>query len=389
MSWYEFIFSRQSRQRSRRHLVFWLLWWLYIIFTVFFTPAPAPFTLRKGALPIFIQHQAGLNELGIFLYSLLVLIKSFLLVIVHLFFCYSFIYILLPAFQAKKKYWILISGIVLACALVIPLGYFLYAIVYPFIDKIFNLPFAGPDKIIVWRSIDASLVNGIMVTLIAIAITLLKHWWEKQKEKQRLEKEKINAELQLLKAQIHPTFLFSTLNSIISHSRIASPKAPEMLIKLSDLLSYMLYECDSPKVNLSKEIMMLKEYISLEEIRQGEKLEMTLQIKGNINGQMISPLLLLPFIDNSFSYTNDKMVEQAWVNLEIIIEENNLSMKLINGMPVYVGEDVQQNEQQLANVQKRLELLYPGKYELKINAKQEMLVVQLNLNLQEEATDNS
>jgi LytS/YehU family sensor histidine kinase len=162
-----------------------------------------------------------------------------------------------------------------------------------------------------------------------------------------------------------------------------------MLIKLSDLLSYMLYECDSPKVNLSKEIMMLKEYISLEEIRQGEKLEMTLQIKGNINGQMISPLLLLPFIDNSFSYTNDKMVEQAWVNLEIIIEENNLSMKLINGMPVYVGEDVQQNEQQLANVQKRLELLYPGKYELKINAKQEMLVVQLNLNLQEEATDNS
>jgi sensor histidine kinase YesM len=389
MSWYEFIFSRQSRQRSRRHLVFWLLWWLYIIFTVFFTPAPAPFTLRKGALPIFIQHQAGLNELGIFLYSLLVLIKSFLLVIVHLFFCYSFIYILLPAFQAKKKYWILISGIVLACALVIPLGYFLYAIVYPFIDKIFNLPFAGPDKIIVWRSIDASLVNGIMVTLIAIAITLLKHWWEKQKEKQRLEKEKINAELQLLKAQIHPTFLFSTLNNIISHSRIASPKAPEMLIKLSDLLSYMLYECDSPKVNLSKEIMMLKEYISLEEIRQGEKLEMTLQIKGNINGQMISPLLLLPFIDNSFSYTNDKMVEQAWVNLEIIIEENNLSMKLINGMPVYVGEDVQQNEQQLANVQKRLELLYPGKYELKINAKQEMLVVQLNLNLQEEATDNS
>jgi LytS/YehU family sensor histidine kinase len=195
--------------------------------------------------------------------------------------------------------------------------------------------------------------------------------------------------LQLLKAQIHPTFLFSTLNNIISHSRIASPKAPEMLIKLSDLLSYMLYECDSPKVNLSKEIMMLKEYISLEEIRQGEKLEMTLQIKGNINGQMISPLLLLPFIDNSFSYTNDKMVEQAWVNLEIIIEENNLSMKLINGMPVYVGEDVQQNEQQLANVQKRLELLYPGKYELKINAKQEMLVVQLNLNLQEEATDNS
>ena len=101
-----------------------------------------------------------------------------------------------------------------------------------------------PDKFIVWGSIDAGLINAIKVTLVAAAITLLKRWWLKQKEKERLEKEKINAELQLLKAQIHPAFLFSTLNNIISHARLASPKAPEMLIKLSDLLSYMLYECD-------------------------------------------------------------------------------------------------------------------------------------------------
>jgi LytS/YehU family sensor histidine kinase len=142
-------------------------------------------------------------------------------------------------------------------------GYFLYAIVYPFVDKLFNLSFAGQDKIIVWRSIDASLIYGIKVTLIAVAIALLKQWWAKQKEKEQLEKEKINAELQLLKAQIHPAFLFSTLNNIISHAQEASPKAPEMLIKLSDLLSYMLYECDAPKVKLEKEIGMIKEYLAL------------------------------------------------------------------------------------------------------------------------------
>ncbi|MFN2440406.1 MAG: sensor histidine kinase, partial [Chitinophagaceae bacterium] len=159
-------------------------------------------------------------------------------------------------------------------------------------------------------------------------------------------------------------------------------KAPEMLIKLSDLLSYMLYECDAPKVKLEKELGMIKEYMALEKIRQGDRLEMTFQINGNINGQLISPLLLLPFIDNSFSYCNNKLVEQAWVNLDITVEGNSLSMKLINGIPVGESE-VTNDEQTLANIKKRLQLLYPGRHELKINAEQELIMVLLNLKLEE------
>jgi sensor histidine kinase YesM len=388
MSWHEFVFSNQSKRRIRRHALCWLLWWLFIILTVFYTAAPAPFTPRSGALPVFIRHQPGLNELGFFSYSLLVLIKSFLLVIVHLFFCYAVIYILLPAFQLRKKYWILISGIVLACALVIPVGYFLYALVYPFVDNMFNLSLTGPDKAIVWRSIDASLINGIKVTLIAVAIALLKQWWIKQKEKEQLEKEKINAELQLLKAQIHPAFLFSTLNNIISHARVASRKAPEMLIKLSDTLSYMLYECDAPKVKLEREISMIKEYLALEKLKQGERLELTFQINGNINGQLISPLLLLPFIDNSLSFGSNELVEQAWVNLDISIENNNLSMKLINGVPAMMPAYTENDLQALTNVQRRLQLLYPNRHELKINVEQELLMVHLNLKLEEAMQEN-
>jgi LytS/YehU family sensor histidine kinase len=169
---------------------------------------------------------------------------------------------------------------------------------------------------------------------------------------------------------------------------MASPKAPEMLIKLSDLLSYMLYECDAPKVKLEKEIGMLKEYMTLEKIRQGERLEMTFQIKGNCNGQLISPLLLLPFIDNSFSYSNNELVEQAWVNLDITIEDKSLSMKLINGMPPGIPSDTGKDEPSLANVQKRLQLLYPGRYDLKINAEQELLMVHLNLKLEEATQEN-
>jgi LytS/YehU family sensor histidine kinase len=145
----------------------------------------------------------------------------------------------------------------------------------------------------------------------------------------------------------------------------------------------MLYECDAPKVKLEKEILMLKEYISLEKIRQGERLEMTFQINGNLNGQMISPLLLLPFIDNSFSYCNKEKMEHAWVNLDITIQDNHLFMKLINGMPTRTPGDTINDEESLANVKKRLELLYPGKHELRINTEQELLMVYLNLNLEE------
>ena len=382
MRWHDLVFSNQPRHRNRRHLVCWLLWWIYIVFTIFFTQKIA----SRGA-GSFYQHQPGLNELGYLQYSLLVCIKSFLLLLTHLLFCYAIIYILLPNFLLKKKYWPMITGVLLLCTLIIPVGYFLYSIVYPFIDNQFNLHSTEQNKAIVWAGIDAGLINAIKVTMIAAAITLLKRWWLNQKEKEKLEREKISTELQLLKAQIHPAFLFSTLNNIISHARGASPKAPEMLIKLSDLLSYMLYECDAPKVKLEKEIGMIKEYMALEKIRQGKRLELTFQINGNLNGQLISPLLLFPFIDNSFSHCNNERMEQAWVNLDITIDDSNLSMKLINGMPAGIYDGTAHEEESLVNVQKRLELLYPGRHELRINADQELLMVYLNLNLEETAME--
>src|SRR5215204_5531658 len=105
MSWHDFIFSNQPKYRIRRHLSYWLLWWPYIIFTVFGTSLPVSVPTASGNLQLFHQHQAGLKELGLLSYSLLVLLKSFLLVSFHILFCYAIIYVLLPAFQLKKNYW--------------------------------------------------------------------------------------------------------------------------------------------------------------------------------------------------------------------------------------------------------------------------------------------
>jgi sensor histidine kinase YesM len=379
MQWHDLVFSNQRRHKIRRLLAFWLLWWIYIVFTIFFTQALREPAGSKNQL--FYHHQPGLNQLGFMWYSLLVLAKSFLLLLTHLFYCYVVIHFLIPRFLLKRKYLSVLAGLLGTSVLIIPMGYFLYQFVYPLIDKLFDLN--KPINNIVWVSIDASLLNAIRVTLVASAIILLKRWWVKQKEKEKLEQEKINAELQLLKAQVHPAFLFSTLNNITEHAHAASTKAPEMLIKLSDILSYMLYECDAPKVKLEKELGMVREYMALEKVRQGKRLDMTFQVNGNLNGQLISPLLLLPFIDNSLSFCNNELVEQAWVNIDVTIENNSLSMKIINGIPASLVIDTNMDDESLFNVKKRLELLYPGRHELKINADQELFMIHLNLILEE------
>jgi sensor histidine kinase YesM len=384
MQWLKLVFSNQSRDRNLRHVACWVLWWLYLVFSIFFTKEiPA-----RGASGGLYHHQPGLHELGYMHYSLLVSIKSVLLLFSHLFFCYCIIYFLLPKFLSKNNYGKLGAAILILCFLMVSLGYFLFSIVYPFVDSMFSLSQGDPKKWMFYASVDAGLINAIKLTLVAAAIQLLKQWWLKQKEKEKLEREKINAELQLLKAQIHPAFLFNTLSNITVHARSASGKAPEMLIQLSDLLSYMLYECDAPKVKLEKEISMLKEYMALEKLRQGERLEMIFQVKEEPNGQLISPLLLLPFIENSFFYTNKESMDQAWVNLDITVEGQSLSMKLINGMPAGTAWDKTKEEQSFANVKKRLILLYPDRHDLKINGEQELLMVHLNLTLEEPTSED-
>lgn len=382
MLWLKMIFSGQTGDRNLRHVACWVLWWLYIVFTVFFTKE----ITTGGASGGLYHHQPGSNALGYLRYSLLVSIKSVLLLFSHLFFCYSIIYFFLPRYLSKKNYWKFGAAILILCFLMVCLGYFLYFVVYPFVDGMFSLSPGDPKTWLFYLSIDAGLINAVKLTLGAAAIQQLKQWWLKQKEKEKLEKEKINAELQLLKAQVHPAFLLNTLSNITAHARSASDKAPEMLIQLSDLLSYMLYECDAPKVKLEKEIVMLKEYMALEKIRQGERLEMTFQIKGEPNGQLISPLLLLPFIDNSFFYSNKESTDQAWVNLDLTVEGQSLCMKLINGMPAGIVWDKLREEESFANVKKRLLLLYPDRHDLKINAEQELLMVHLNLTLEEPTT---
>jgi LytS/YehU family sensor histidine kinase len=202
----------------------------------------------------------------------------------------------------------------------------------------------------------------------------------KEQRNLQLQRENVAAQLQLLKAQVHPHFLFNTLNNIYSYTQSTSATASKLVMGLSDLLRYMLYECNQPLVPLNKELKMLQDYIVLEQIRYNHQLDITVDLPDDAYNYMIAPLLLLPFVENAFKHGTSQMLEQPWISLSIFIEEDQLKMKLVNGKA----------EQQkastggigIANVRKRLELLYPDQHLLKTSNEEHVFVVSLKLQLE-------
>ena len=209
-------------------------------------------------------------------------------------------------------------------------------------------------------------------------IVLFKYWVRKQNDFLNAEKEKINAELQLLKAQVHPHFLFNTLNNIYSFSLEKSPKTPQMVLKLSSLLSYILYDCKASEVPLEKELGIMRNYIDLEKERY-EKLEVSQNYEGDIEDRWIAPLLLLPFLENAFKHGTSEQLSKPWLSIDVSVKQDLLRCKIVNS----------KNEMQVSNrngigienVKKRLTYLYPGQHELKLNEEEDFFVVSLMIRL--------
>ena len=367
MKWHEFVFSQKPAKRLLRHLVFWVAWWLYFSVCHYLFQQPPEGGPRSK--PYFVT-------VGSYLF-----IKTVLLVFISAIACYVSIYLILPQLLKGKRLKP-VANVLMLCTFLFGAGYFMYWTIFPFVDSLFG-PYK-PNRFTTrfWPAVSIGLIDPLKVVAAAAIIKYLKYWWLKKKESEKLEREKINAELQLLKAQIHPNFLFQALNNIYVYSLAASPRASEMLLKLSDLLSYMLYECDQPLVPLEKEIEMMKDYIGLEKIRLNDSIEMELSITGDMTGKMIAPFLLLPFIENSFKQSSN-LAEQAWVNMDIGMEGETFCTKLANGMLPETNGVQTFSEDGLTNVKKRLTLIYPQNHELKISHEPEMLIVLLKIKLVE------
>lgn len=382
----EFIFSDQRKHRIVRHIAFWLLW--CVAFNLLFH---YPIHVFKG-WDTSGPGTRNFQELGPALFFIKALIvNSFLGVIVpQIVLTYVLIYWLLPNYFYKRKKFFLVGSITTW----VVIAFYFVAAIFKYSPVVYNIiagttgggamAFSGMMQVVIIDQFSSlPIVLGF-----ALMIKHGKRWWQKQKETEQLSKEKTKAELQLLKAQVHPHFLFNTLNNIYFFTLTNSAQAPVMIKKLSGLLNYILHECDRPLVPLEKEIKMIQDYMALEKIRYAEQMQMTIDINGRPDEKMIAPLLLIPFVENSFKHGASKMITQPWVKLAIHIENNWLRFTVMNSKPS-TNEfplskallPVGQGNIGLKNVTKRLQLLYPGTHELSIVSESDSYSVYLSLQL--------
>ena len=186
-------------------------------------------------------------------------------------------------------------------------------------------------------------------------------------------------ELQYLKKQIHPHFLFNTLNTIYGFALNQSKQTPEIILKLSNLLDYILYQVNKPKVALHEEIEHIREYIELEKIRFREILEVDFELKNVPNDYQIAPMIFLPFVENAFKHGNiiDGVLK---IKIGFQVEDNTLLFKIKN---TTINDKTKSEDKGigLQNIQKRLDLLYKNKYDLVIDNRENWFSIQLKIDL--------
>jgi two-component system, LytTR family, sensor histidine kinase AlgZ len=291
---------------------------------------------------------------------------------------YVIIYWLVPEYLLKGKY---LSFLVLyACW--VPIGLVMifvdtYYVFYPLLG--IPIPhFTLMEEYKLTFAVER-FVRINLFAVFCVFIKFFKFWYLELQQKQQIEKEKMKAELQLLKSQLHPHFLFNTLNNLYSLVHEKSDKASPMLLRLSGLLSYVLYECKAEEVVLEKEISVIKDYVALERERYGERLEVSMNFSGDLQDRMIAPMLFQPFIENSFKHGLAEQLGKVWMSIELSVKDNELLFKIINSC-----NNNQEDEHKgigINNVKKRLELLYPGKYNLEYNRQEDLFIVSLVIQL--------
>ena len=239
------------------------------------------------------------------------------------------------------------------------------------------------DNLTLYRFVRNIVNLGYLVSMSA-AIYLLKNWYRDQQATQSLAQDKLEAELKFLKGQIHPHFLFNTLNSLYSLTLRKSENAPEVVLKLSGLMDYMLYDAAAAKVPLEKELSYIQNYIALERIRYGDRVDIAYTESGGIAGKQIAPMMLLPFVENAFKHGVSTETKNAWIRIDVKVQDNTLVVLVENCKCLEKASESNRDFATgigLKNVQRRLELLYEHRYSLEVEDEPESYAVRLELRL--------
>ncbi|MCG8309585.1 MAG: histidine kinase [Cytophagales bacterium] len=225
------------------------------------------------------------------------------------------------------------------------------------------------------------LIAGMyVVVFLGVAVKLVNQYHSSRLEIQKLNRDKMEAELKFLKTQLHPHFLFNTLNNLYSLTLEKSDRASDVVLKLSGLLDYILYECNAEMVALDKEIKQIGNYITLEKLRFEDRLEVDFGFHGSSPEVMIPPMLLMTLVENSFKHGVSRTMKRSWIRIELKVESDRLLFDIKNSR-----HNIMNSERELSggiglqNLRNRLQLIYKDDFKLEISNDERSYEVQLEI----------
>ena len=285
-------------------------------------------------------------------------------------------YIQIPYLYDQKKFGLFALSLILSSVFV----YMLYrgCVIY-FLDGV-----RGFSKQLHYEPMADYLVKVIRFYSPAMALLALESHFKGKKEKERilqLEKEKLSNELKYLKAQINPNFLFNTLNNLYAHVRNESPKAPDMIMKLSGILDYVLYQSQHTSVQLSKEVETIENFIELEQIRYGNNLNIGFNSGGDLSVP-ISPLVLMAIVENAFKQESMSITKASKIDIQVLEKNKTIHFKIVSvkneGLENIIRS--KNNTDDILAIKRQLDLVYPEQHDLAIADLDDSFNVTLTIN---------
>lgn len=235
-------------------------------------------------------------------------------------------------------------------------------------------------KIPFFFTILRSFTMVMFVNFVSITLLLANELKSNAVREKKLKEEKLGTEIKLLKAQINPHFIFNALNNIYSLTYTKSEMAPESVLKLSEMLRYVFYDCSNDLVKLGAEIEYISNFIAFQQMKSEHEQSINFD-NSNVRKDIdIAPMLFIPFIENAFKYSKVEEFDKAYVNINLSSEKNTLLLEIENSIPES-GKILSGNGLGIKNVRQRLDLLYPDRYDLDINDEDNKFSVKLKINL--------
>lgn len=282
--------------------------------------------------------------------------------------------VFIPKLLGKKKVHLYILSIIATTAAIVYLRIFMEQ---QFNPEMFDRPWFK-DKVIT-----DSIFSSLIVLTIGGGLKITKEWFRNEQMKKEVESEKLQAELALMKSQINPHFLFNTLNNIRSLVRKNSQKSDAAIVKLSQLMRYMLDDAASENVPLEKEIEYLQNYIDLQRLRLSERVDIQFEIVRNSPGYPIPPMLFIPFVENAFKH-GVSYIDDSKVDIKLVVNADSLIFSVYNSLSIRKEEHKISREGGgfgLKNIKSRLDILYPKQHDLTIVSEDGLYKVDLYIKI--------